>query len=112
MPYLTPARVTSSSLRGRRFELGTLIPLGAGVLKKDLTALALLARVYGTQIYGTQIYGTQIYGTQIYGTKIYGIGKCHFENIEEISFECITQIISVYGDKLRRQQRVALAHLK
>jgi hypothetical protein len=107
MPYLTPARVTSSSLRGRRFELGTLIPLGAGVLKKDLTALALLARVYGTQIYGTQIYGTQIYGTQIYG-----IGKCHFENIEEISFECITQIISVYGDKLRRQQRVALAHLK
>jgi hypothetical protein len=89
-------------LRGRRFELGTLIPLGAGVLKKDLTALALLARVYGTQIYGTQIYGT----------KIYGIGKCHFENIEEISFECITQIISVYGDKLRRQQRVALAHLK
>jgi hypothetical protein len=102
MPYLTPARVTSSSLRGRRFELGTLIPLGAGVLKKDLTALALLARVYGTQIYGTQIYGT----------KIYGIGKCHFENIEEISFECITQIISVYGDKLRRQQRVALAHLK
>jgi hypothetical protein len=94
-------------LRGRRFELGTLIPLGAGVLKKDLTALALLARVYGTQIYGTQIYGTQIYGT-----KIYGIGKCHFENIEEISFECITQIISVYGDKLRRQQRVALAHLK
>jgi hypothetical protein len=107
MPYLTPARVTSSSLRGRRFELGTLIPLGAGVLKKDLTALALLARVYGTQIYGTQIYGTQIYGT-----KIYGIGKCHFENIEEISFECITQIISVYGDKLRRQQRVALAHLK
>jgi hypothetical protein len=89
-------------LRGRRFELGTLIPLGAGVLKKDLTALALLARVYGTQIYGTQIYGTQIYG----------IGKCHFENIEEISFECITQIISVYGDKLRRQQRVALAHLK
>jgi hypothetical protein len=107
MPYLTPARVTSSSLRGRRFELGTLIPLGAGVLKKDLTALALLARVYGTQIYGTQIYGTQIYGT-----KIYGIGKCHFENIEEISFECITQIISLYGDKLRRQQRVALAHLK
>jgi hypothetical protein len=107
MPYLTPARVTSSSLRGRRFELGTLIPLGAGVLKKDLTALALLARVYGTQIYGTQIYGTQIYGT-----KIYGIGKCHFENIEEISFECITQITSVYGDKLRRQQRVALAHLK
>jgi hypothetical protein len=102
MPYLTPARVTSSSLRGRRFELGTLIPLGAGVLKKDLTALALLARVYGTQIYGTKIYGT----------KIYGIGKCHFENIEEISFECITQIISVYGDKLRRQQRVALAHLK
>jgi hypothetical protein len=102
MPYLTPARVTSSSLRGRRFELGTLIPLGAGVLKKDLTALALLARVYGTQIYGTQIYGT----------KIYGIGKCHFENIEEISFECITQITSVYGDKLRRQQRVALAHLK
>jgi hypothetical protein len=102
MPYLTPARVTSSSLRGRRFELGTLIPLGAGVLKKDLTALALLARVYGTQIYGTQIYGT----------KICGIGKCHFENIEEISFECITQIISVYGDKLRRQQRVALAHLK
>jgi hypothetical protein len=102
MPYLTPARVTSSSLRGRRFELGTLIPLGAGVLKKDLTALALLARVYGTQIYGTQIYGT----------KIYGIGKCHFENIEEISFECITQIISLYGDKLRRQQRVALAHLK
>jgi hypothetical protein len=94
-------------LRGRRFELGTLIPLGAGVLKKDLTALALLARVYGTQIYGTQIYGTQIYGTQIYG-----IGKCHFENIEEISFECITQITSVYGDKLRRQQRVALAHLK
>jgi hypothetical protein len=94
-------------LRGRRFELGTLIPLGAGVLKKDLTALALLARVYGTQIYGTQIYGTQIYGT-----KIYGIGKCHFENIEEISFECITQITSVYGDKLRRQQRVALAHLK
>jgi hypothetical protein len=89
-------------LRGRRFELGTLIPLGAGVLKKDLTALALLARVYGTQIYGTQIYGT----------KIYGIGKCHFENIEEISFECITQITSVYGDKLRRQQRVALAHLK
>jgi hypothetical protein len=89
-------------LRGRRFELGTLIPLGAGVLKKDLTALALLARVYGTQIYGTQIYGT----------KICGIGKCHFENIEEISFECITQIISVYGDKLRRQQRVALAHLK
>lgn len=89
-------------MRGRRFELGTLIPLGAGVLKKDLTALALLARVYGTQIYGTQIYGT----------KIYGIGKCHFENIEEISFECITQIISVYGDKLRRQQRVALAHLK
>jgi hypothetical protein len=89
-------------LRGRRFELGTLIPLGAGVLKKDLTALALLARVYGTQIYGTQIYGT----------KIYGIGKCHFENIEEISFECITQIISLYGDKLRRQQRVALAHLK
>jgi len=89
-------------LRGRRFELGTLIPLGAGVLKKDLTALALLARVYGTQIYGTQIYGTQIYG----------IGKCHFENIEEISFECITQITSVYGDKLRRQQRVALAHLK
>jgi hypothetical protein len=84
-------------LRGRRFELGTLIPLGAGVLKKDLTALALLARVYGTQIYGTQICG---------------IGKCHFENIEEISFECITQIISVYGDKLRRQQRVALAHLK
>ena len=107
MPYLTPARATSSSLRGRRFELGTLIPLGAGVLKKDLTALALLARVYGTQIYGTQIYGTQIYGT-----KIYGIGKCHFENIEEISFECITQITSVYGDKLRRQQRVALAHLK
>jgi hypothetical protein len=107
MPYLTPARVTSSSLRGRRFELGTLIPLGAGVLKKDLTALALLARVYGTQIYGTQIYGTKIYGT-----KIYGIGKCHFENIEEISFECITQITSVYGDKLRRQQRVALAHLK
>jgi|HubBroStandDraft_2_1064218.scaffolds.fasta_scaffold00847_12 hypothetical protein len=102
MPYLTPARVTSSSLRGRRFELGTLIPLGAGVLKKDLTALALLARVYGTQIYGTKIYGT----------KIYGIGKCHFENIEEISFECITQITSVYGDKLRRQQRVALAHLK
>ncbi|MGA3141287.1 MAG: hypothetical protein ABSD09_20800 [Xanthobacteraceae bacterium] len=49
-------------MRGRRFELGTLIPLGAGVLKKDLTALALLARVYGTQIYGTQIYGTQIYG--------------------------------------------------
>ncbi len=94
-------------MRGRRFELGTLIPLGAGVLKKDLTALALLARVYGTQIYGTQIYGTQIYGT-----KIYGIGKCHFENIEEISFECITQITSVYGDKLRRQQRVALAHLK
>jgi hypothetical protein len=94
-------------LRGRRFELGTLIPLGAGVLKKDLTALALLARVYGTQIYGTQIYGTKIYGT-----KIYGIGKCHFENIEEISFECITQITSVYGDKLRRQQRVALAHLK
>ncbi len=89
-------------MRGRRFELGTLIPLGAGVLKKDLTALALLARVYGTQIYGTQIYGT----------KICGIGKCHFENIEEISFECITQIISVYGDKLRRQQRVALAHLK
>lgn len=89
-------------MRGRRFELGTLIPLGAGVLKKDLTALALLARVYGTQIYGTQIYGT----------KIYGIGKCHFENIEEISFECITQITSVYGDKLRRQQRVALAHLK
>jgi hypothetical protein len=89
-------------LRGRRFELGTLIPLGAGVLKKDLTALALLARVYGTQIYGTKIYGT----------KIYGIGKCHFENIEEISFECITQITSVYGDKLRRQQRVALAHLK
>jgi len=88
-------------LRGRRFELGTLIPLGAGVLK-NLTALALLARVYGTQIYGTKIYGT----------KIYGIGKCHFENIEEISFECITQIISVYGDKLRRQQRVALAHLK
>ena len=84
-------------MRGRRFELGTLIPLGAGVLKKDLTALALLARVYGTQIYGT---------------KIYGIGKCHFENIEEISFECITQITSVYGDKLRRQQRVALAHLK
>jgi hypothetical protein len=102
MPYLTPARVTSSSLRGRRFELGTLIPLGAGVLKKDLTPLTLLARVYGTQIYGTQIYGT----------KIYGIGKCHFENIEEISFECITQITSVYGDKLRRQQRVALAHLK
>jgi hypothetical protein len=102
MPYLTPARVTSSSLRGRRFELGTLIPLGAGVLKKDLTALALLARVYGTQIYGTQIYGTQIYG----------IGKCHFENIEEISFECTTQITNVYGDKLRRQQRVALAHLK
>ncbi len=94
-------------MRGRRFELGTLIPLGAGVLKKDLTALALLARVYGTQIYGTQIYGTKIYGT-----KIYGIGKCHFENIEEISFECITQITSVYGDKLRRQQRVALAHLK
>ena len=89
-------------MRGRRFELGTLIPLGAGVLKKDLTALALLARVYGTQIYGTKIYGT----------KIYGIGKCHFENIEEISFECITQITSVYGDKLRRQQRVALAHLK
>jgi hypothetical protein len=48
-------------LRGRRFELGTLIPLGAGVLK-NLTALALLARVYGTQIYGTKIYGTKIYG--------------------------------------------------
>ena len=94
-------------MRGRRFELGTLIPLGAGVLKKDLTALALLARVYGTQIYGTQIYGTKIYGT-----KIYGIGKCHFENIEEISFECITLATVVYGDKLRRQQRVALAHLK
>jgi hypothetical protein len=78
-------------LRGRRFELGTLIPLGAGVLK-NLTPLTLLARVYGTQIYG--------------------IDKCHFENIEEISFECITLATVVYGDKLRRQQRVALAHLK
>ena len=102
MPYLAPPGVELVLARERRFELGTLIPLGAGVLKKDLTALALLARVYGTQIYGTQIYGT----------KIYGIGKCHFENIEEISFECITQITNVYGDKLRRQQRVALAHLK
>ena len=97
MPYLAPPGVELVLARERRFELGTLIPLGAGVLKKDLTALALLARVYGTQIYGT---------------KIYGIGKCHFENIEEISFECITQITNVYGDKLRRQQRVALAHLK
>jgi hypothetical protein len=33
--------------RERQFELGTLIPLGAGVLRKDLLALALLARVYG-----------------------------------------------------------------
>jgi hypothetical protein len=51
----------------RQFELGTLIPLGAGVLKKDLLALALLARVHGTQIYGTD--------------------KCYFQNIEEISSE-------------------------
>ena len=42
MPYLAPPGVELVLARERRFELGTLIPLGAGVLKKDLLALALL----------------------------------------------------------------------